>query len=63
MNIHEFYMGKVLDAYEYLGCHVTENGAVFRTFAPAATRIAVIGSNTPKTDAFVAPIFQRFSPF
>lgn len=43
MNIHEFYMGKVLDAYEYLGCHVTENGAVFRTFAPAATRIAVIG--------------------
>ena len=43
MNL-EFYTGKALDTYEYLGCHVDEKGATFRVFAPAARGIAVIGS-------------------
>lgn len=43
MDMHEFYMGKILDAYEYFGCHLTETGAIFRTFAPAAAKITVIG--------------------
>lgn len=44
MNMHSFYTGKDLEVYDYLGCHLTENGAVFRTFAPAATKVAVIGA-------------------
>ena len=43
MDFYGFYTGKIFDAYEYLGCHLTEGGAVFRTFAPAATRITVTG--------------------
>ena len=43
MNL-EFYTGKALNAYEYLGCHVDEHGARFRVFAPAAKGITVIGS-------------------
>ena len=43
MNL-EFYTGKALDVYEYLGCHVDEHGALFRVFAPAAKGITVIGS-------------------
>lgn len=43
MDFYQFYTGREMTAYEFLGCHVTENGAVFRTFAPAAVRIAVIG--------------------
>ena len=43
MDYYGFYTGKILDAYEYLGCHFTEDGAVFRTFAPAAVHISVIG--------------------
>ena len=39
----DFYTGKTIDAYEHLGCHLTETGAVFRVFAPAAARISVIG--------------------
>lgn len=39
----EFYAGKALNAYEYLGCHLTKTGAMFRVFAPAAIRISVIG--------------------
>lgn len=46
MDFYGFYTGKILDAYEYLGCHLTEEGAVFRTFAPAATSISVIGEFT-----------------
>lgn len=43
MDYYGFYTGKIIDAYEYLGCHLNEAGATFRTFAPAATRISVIG--------------------
>lgn len=43
MDKYGFYTGKILDAYMYLGCHLTKEGAVFRTFAPEAVKIAVIG--------------------
>lgn len=43
MDMYGFYTGRILDAYEYLGCHYAGNEAIFRTFAPAATRISVIG--------------------
>ncbi len=44
MDFYGFYTGRILDAYEYLGCHLTTGGAVFRTYAPAAEKISVIGS-------------------
>lgn len=43
MDMYSFYTGKNMNAHEYLGCHVTDKGSIFRTFAPAATRITVIG--------------------
>ncbi len=43
MDFYGFYTGKLLDAYTYLGCHLCENEAVFRTFAPSAEKISVIG--------------------
>ena len=43
MDLYGFYTGKIFDAYEYLGCRLGPDGAVFRTFAPAAERISVIG--------------------
>lgn len=52
MDMYGFYTGKVFDAYEYLGCHITEEGTVFRTFAPAAAKITVVGefNNWNETD-------------
>ena len=44
MDMYGFYTGKIFDAYEYLGCRPQKAGAVFRTFAPAAVRVSVIGS-------------------
>lgn len=43
MDYYGFYTGENFEAYEYLGCHVNKKGAVFRTFAPAAVSVSVIG--------------------
>lgn len=49
MDFYGFYTGKIFDAYKYLGAHFNrEKGGkveevIFRTFAPSASRISVIG--------------------
>ena len=42
MKLYDFYTGKAFDAYQWLGGHVTEEGAVFRTFAPSAQGISLL---------------------
>lgn len=42
MDMYNFYMGRVYDAYDYLGAHATENGVVFRTYAPNARRVSLL---------------------
>lgn len=41
MNFQDFYAGKEFEAYQWLGAHLTDRGAIFRTFAPAACGINV----------------------
>lgn len=43
MNLQEFYMGESFDAYEYFGAHPEAEGVAFRTYAPNAQRISVVG--------------------
>lgn len=43
MDYYGFYTGKAFDAYRYLGAHVEKEGVTFRTFAPSAQRISLIG--------------------
>ena len=43
MDMYGFYTGKIIDAYEYLGCHYNKSETFFRTFAPAASHITVTG--------------------
>ncbi len=42
MDMYGFYTGKVPDAYEYLGAHITLDGTAFRTFAPNAQRVSLL---------------------
>lgn len=43
MDFYGFYTGKEFEAYQYLGAHVEKEGVVFRTFAPNAKSISLIG--------------------
>jgi 1,4-alpha-glucan branching enzyme len=39
MDFYQFYTGHCFDAHQFLGAHLTADGAAFRTFAPAADKI------------------------
>ena len=41
--IKSFFYGECHNAYEYFGAHKTENGYVFRVYAPNALEVEVIG--------------------
>ncbi len=43
MDLKEFFEGNMCNAYEYFGAHVDESGTTFRTYAPNAREIHVIG--------------------
>lgn len=43
LDMHSFYMGDVFDAYKFFGAHTDSSGTVFRTFAPNAFRVTIIG--------------------
>lgn len=43
MDINRFDKGECFDAYKYLGAHVEGRRVIFRTYAPNATAISVIG--------------------
>ncbi|MCM1226443.1 MAG: 1,4-alpha-glucan branching protein GlgB [Clostridium sp.] len=44
MDMHEFCCGHIFDSYNFLGVHRENDCFVFRTYAPNAKRITVIGS-------------------
>lgn len=43
MVLHDFYIGKVFDAYEYFGAHPQKEGVRFRVYAPNAEKIELVG--------------------
>lgn len=43
MNLKEFFEGNMCNAFEYFGAHIEKDGVVFRTYAPHAQSIHVIG--------------------
>ncbi len=58
MDMYNFYTGKMFDAYEYFGCHLLQDEAVFRTFAPAASRISLIGDFSNWTEIPMKKIYD-----
>jgi len=43
MDIYGFYRGEVFDAYRYLGAELTAKGTLFRTYAPNASQVSLVG--------------------
>jgi len=42
VDIMSFYKGNEFEAYEFYGAHITEDGVVFRTYAPNASKVSLI---------------------
>lgn len=58
MDFYGFYTGNEFKAYEYLGAHLENGGTVFRTFAPGARHIAVIGDFNGWTDTPMHKVYD-----
>lgn len=60
-------MGESFDAYEYFGAHVQDGGVVFRTYAPNARGITVVGEfngwqEQPMEQMHQSGVWSCFSP-
>ena len=61
-----FHNGKSKDAYKFLGCHKSENGYIFRVWAPDAKSVSVVGdfngwdTNAPKMQYLYGGIWEGF---
>ncbi len=58
MDLQDFYTGKAFDAYEYFGVHPEKNGYVFRTYAPRALRITIVGDFTDWKEEAMTQMYQ-----
>ena len=67
MDLLGFYLGEEFEAYRYLGAQLTEDGVYFRTFAPEAIKISVIGefngwTETPMQKIYDGNFWEAFIP-
>ena len=58
MNLQKFYMGESFAAYEYFGAHLEDGSVVFRTNAPNAREITVVGEFTGWKEEPMQQLYQ-----
>ncbi len=61
MDFYGFYTGKVFDAHQFLGAHLDKEqpGVIFRTFAPGASRISLIGEFNSWQEQTMNRVYDR----
>ncbi len=64
MDMYGFYTGQEFNAHEYLGAHPENGGAVFRTFAPNATKVSLLldGAEMPMQRVYDGNFHELFVP-
>lgn len=58
MNHSQFYSGDCFDAYNYFGAHVDEGGTMFRTYAPNASGVSLVGDFSDWKDIPMLPVYD-----
>lgn len=56
MDIQNFYEGREFGAYKYLGAHVETEGVIFRTYAPNAKKVSVMGEFNGYMETAMEPV-------
>ena len=57
MDFQKFFDGNMFDAYKYMGAHPENGGVVFRTYAPMADKVCIIGEfNDWKEEEMKQPV-------
>lgn len=54
MKLEDFYEGREFESYEYFGAHKGDKGYVFRTYAPNAKKVALMGEFHHYAEDFMA---------
>ena len=62
MDFYGFYMGEEFEAWKYLGAQVSSRGTTFRTFAPNALRISLIGDFNQWQETPMEKIYDGHCP-
>ena len=64
IDIQGFYAGRILNAYDYLGAHISAEGAVFRTFAPNAQGVSLLlaGEERPMQPVYDSNFYEVTVP-
>ena len=67
MNIKSFYNGNIFDAYNFFGAHISNDGTTFRTYAPNALKVSLIGDfnnwkETPMTAILDGNFYEILVP-
>ena len=58
MDFYGFYTGKEFEAYRFLGAHYSDGTTTFRTFAPSALKISVIGEFNGWTETQMNKVYD-----
>lgn len=58
MDFYGFYTGEEFQAYKYLGAHFEDGKTMFRTFAPNAEKISVIGEFNGWTETPMKKVYD-----
>lgn len=61
MDFQKFFDGDLFDTYKYMGAHVQDGGVVFRTYAPQANKVCIIGEfNNWTEEEMTMPVHFQF---
>ena len=67
MELHRFYTGTEFEAFRWLGAHPSDEGTLFRVFAPGAAAVGLMGEfshwqEIPMTPLHSGSFYQCFVP-
>ncbi len=58
MNFSDFYTGNSFEIYRYFGAHISHEGTIFRTYAPNALKVSLVGDFSDWQEIPMNPVYD-----